>query len=99
MKTYSLSPLNFARNACKAGLSKPRCGILAVAALQRLIACPVPCRKRETEEQRSNAPSEEASMGALIAAGLARFKKQDKRYVATDSGVQWIKELTAAKLI
>lgn len=38
-------------------------------------------------------------MGALIAAGLARFKKQDKRYVATDSGVQWIKELTAAKLI
>lgn len=93
----TLSPLNFTRNASKAGLSKPRCGVLAVAALQRLIVTPVLCREKKNN---SDAPSDEQQMGCLIANGLAKLDKSayPLKYIATDSGVKWIRDLQNAGL-
>lgn len=93
-----LSPLNFTRNVSKAMLAKPRCGILVVCALQRLIAQPLPCRaiKRDTRHQ---PPSDEPHMGVMIAAGLAMLDREKQMYVATKAGREWIAKLKAAGLI
>lgn len=93
-----LSPLNFTRNVSKAGLSRPRCGVLVVCALQRLIAQPMPCREI-SRDTRHYAPSDERHMGAMIAAGLAMLDRETRHYVATNAGREWIAKLKAAHLI
>lgn len=93
-----LSPLNFTRNVSKAGLSRPRCGILVVQALQRLIEKPLPCREIN-RDTRHYAPSDERHMGAMIAAGLAILDRETRHYVATPAGREWIAKLKAAGLI
>jgi len=73
-------------------LTRKGVGVTAVIALQNLCNNPLPARKlgRET---RHHAPTDEAQLGRLIRAGLARYDPANERYVATLDGQSWLDEL------